>query len=151
MKGKAKQNSGFQPDHIQISLLGYLSFAFKIHIKLLTFANFCGSFIEQADDFRKHCRIGWEQQIISFHHHNVTRKYSDVVIPLFMDSCFSSSQRSLVHDVVMHQGEIVKNLNSGSLTEDIFGIIFIHSIRHHGEQGADSLSSQAQDIGDGLV
>ena len=48
------QDSGLEPDHLQIVLHRYAFQIFEIHVVLLSFADLCGSPVEQFQCLRQH-------------------------------------------------------------------------------------------------
>ena len=51
----------------------------------------------------------------------------------------------------MHEGEVVKYFDCSRLTQNLFGIFPIHAVSQKRKQGAYALSTQAHDVGDGIV
>ena len=61
------------------------------------------------------------------------------------------AQGGVVHNVVMHQGKIVKQLNSQCRRYGVGNVVIKQIVAHNCQQGPQALAAQPQHVADRLV
>ena len=107
-----QQHGCFQTNHLQVFLLLHIAPLLKIHIHLLTFANFKSRQAEQIHHSLQMFGRTLRHKLISQHQHCVTRKDSRIIIPYLMHRFFSAAFIGTVHQVVMQQCIIMIDLDA---------------------------------------
>ena len=69
------------------------------------------------------------KQIVGLYEHYVPGKYGYIDIPFLVHGGLAAPDGRLVHNIVMHQGEIVEHLDSQCRFDDSFGLLFENGIR----------------------
>ena len=83
--------------------------------------------------------------------HDVARENGRIVIPLRVHSGASSAQGRLVHDVVVHQGEIVEQFHRHGRRHRLRHLTSLGFARRQSQYGANPLAPQGQEVMNGVV
>ena len=78
-------------------------------------------------------------------------KNGRIVVPLCVHGGTAAAQRRLVHDVVVHQGEVVEQFHRHGRRHRVGRLRPLGFARRQGQQGADPFAPQGQQIVNGVV
>ena len=142
----AQQHGGLQADHLQVFRQGHVVALLEVHVLLLALADLQGVSAEQFED---HGIAG--HQLVGLHQHGITAQDGGVHAPLRMHGGLPPAQGGGVHDVVVHQGEVVEELDAQGGVERPVRIATEELATQERGRRTNPLGGQVQQVGHGRV
>ena len=115
-----QQHGCFCVDHVKVGGKVHLISFFKIHIQLLSFANQACCVAENVNDGPGVVGSNAVETLVGLHQHHVAGQQCGRFTKLLVHRFHAASQRRLVHDVVVNEREVVKQLNSSGHVPRVF-------------------------------
>ena len=106
-----KKDRGLESNHVHVFVHRDVVTRLKRHVALLALADFFRGDVEHAKDVRQGVRGRAFQGRQGQGVHHISRQNRGVLGPLGVHGGTATAKRCLVHDVVVHQGEIVEQFH----------------------------------------
>ena len=143
-----EHDGGFQPYHVEILVDGDVVHGFEIEVILLAFAHFHRRLTENIDEVEDGFRVAlqFEKLLHGDHREGVAGEDGGVAVPFLIDGGLPAPHVSLVHDVVVDEGEVVQHLESGRDVTGLFRVAIEHFGRDVHHLRAQPLTRLHQDV-----
>src|SRR4026207_797516 len=119
---------------------------FKIHIQLLSLANFKRSIKKKIQYTAALFLFAFCHLLNRLYKQGVTGKNGCVAVPLFMNRLLCPSGWRLVHNIIMQQRKVVEHLNGKGDRYCILEVAVKHFIAYQQKYGANSFAAQRKHI-----
>src|SRR5690606_6634430 len=110
----------FHSNHHKVFIDVYIVTQFKFFIKALAFAYVYHSFGKCACNLSNARSISPEKRPIGKPEQTIPGEDSSIDVPFFMDGRLSSAGISIIHYIIVHECEIMKNFHSNGSIDGIF-------------------------------
>ena len=143
-----QQNGRFEVNHLDILLDRHLIARLEIHIILLTLKDLHCRRIEDIEQTRQQLRRSLFEQLIGIDDHRITRQNCDILVPLAEHRGLAATNRSIVHNIVVEQREVVEKLDSCRAGHSTLDRVREDSIREQCQHRTQALATLLHRVAD---
>lgn len=147
-----EQHGGFQFNHANVFGDGHISAGLEIHVHLLAFAHLDGRAVEHIQQRRNRlCISGLRQKTVGMDEHHIAAEDARVHVVFRVDGRLAPAQRRGIHDVVVHEREIVEQLDGSGGGQGGIQVVGEKLVAEQQQRGPDALAAEPQDVRTGFV
>ena len=123
LQGTSQKHTGLEANHLDILLFLHIIAVLKLHIILLSLSNLKGCSSKELHHLGKMLIVALCHSLVSQHQHTVTREDSSIGIPLPVYSLMTTTEVSIIHQVVVQESIVVISLKSYRIHQNLLRII----------------------------
>ena len=149
--GAAEEHGGFEPNHLDVFFLRHIDAVFKVHVVLLSLADFCGGACEEREHAFFVRAVGVDEVSEGSDEHGVAGEHCRVFVPFHVNGGFAASHVGVVHQVIVEERVVVIGFNREGCGHGDFRVVAIDGASQKHEGGAEAFSAHGEGVGNWLI